>query len=174
MAAQVISDTSPDLAHPLSNKWTLWNHLPHETDWSINGYKVVDTVNTVEQTVGLCKAIPPVLPQTSMLYFMKNNIKPIWEDVNNRRGGCFSYQIPSNVVADVWTRLCFALTGNTLSDNSQCMATINGITVSPKKKFCIIKIWMSGCNYQDPNVIINSIPGLTSHGCLFKKFDPEY
>ena len=23
---------------PLSDKWTLWAHLPHDIDWSINSY----------------------------------------------------------------------------------------------------------------------------------------
>ena len=25
--------------HPLSRQWTLWTHLPHDTDWTINSYK---------------------------------------------------------------------------------------------------------------------------------------
>ena len=163
-----------DLPDPLSNEWTLWSHLPHESDWSINGYKVISKFHTVGTTVGVCKLIPPILIQTSMLYLMKNNIKPIWEDSHNRRGGSFSYQIPSNVVVELWRRLCYALAGNTLSSNEACMATITGITVSPKRKFCIIKIWMSGREFQDPNIITNAIPGLSPQGCLFKKFDPEY
>ena len=44
---------------------------------------------------------------------------------------------------------------------------INGITISPKKNFCIIKIWLSNCNYQNPSIIIDNI-GITSQGCLFK------
>jgi len=133
-----------ELPDQLSNEWTLWSHLPHEKDWSINGYKVISKFNTVGTTVGVCKSIPPILIQTSMLYLMKNSIKPI------------------------------CLAGNTLSDNEACMATITGITVSPKRKFCIVKIWMSGREFQDPSIITKDIPGLSSQGCLFKKFDPEY
>ena len=25
--------------HPLSDTWTLWGHLPHDTDWSRKSYK---------------------------------------------------------------------------------------------------------------------------------------
>jgi len=160
----------------LSDNWTLWSHLPHpfETDWSINGYKVISDIHTVEYMVGLCKSIPPVLIQTIMLYLMKKHIKPMWEDKNNRCGGFFSYQIPNNLVVQVWTKLCFALVGNTLSSVDACMANINGITVSPKKNFCIVKIWMADYTFQDPSLITDAIPGLVRQGCLFKKHTPEY
>jgi len=170
------SASASALTNVLSENWTLWSHLPHpyETDWSINGYKTISDLVTVEETVGLCKSIPPSLIQTSMLYLTKKHVKPLWEDTNNRHGGCFSYQIPNTVVAELWSRLSYALVGNTLSSNKACMATINGISVSPKKKFCIIKIWLSGCEFQDPTIITNAIPGLVPQGCLFKKHTPEY
>ena len=41
-----------------------------------------------------------------------------------------------------------------------------------KKNFCIIKIWFSNTNYQDPSVITD-IPNLNANGCLFKKHEPE-
>lgn len=167
--------TSPT-TYALNETWMLWSHLPHplETDWSINGYKEIMKFTTVEETIGLCKSIPANLVQTCMFYLTKQHVKPLWEDVHNRKGGCFSYQIANNLVADVWTRLSYALVGNTLSSNAECMATINGISVSPKKKFCIVKIWLSGCKFQDPNIITKAIPGLVPNGCLFKKHTPEY
>lgn len=160
----------------LDDDWILWYHLPHpfETDWSMNGYKKIDDINTVEKTVGIVQILPNQLVQTCMLYLMRSNVKPLWEDAHNRKGGCFSYQIPNNSVVPVWTKMTYALVGNTLTSNEQCMKSINGISVSPKKKFCIIKIWLSDCRFQDPNIITKSIDGLTSTGCLFKKHTPEY
>jgi hypothetical protein len=51
---------------------------------------------------------------------------------------------------------------------------VTGITISPKKNFCIIKIWMSDCNNQNPNVVTADVKGLSPQGCLFKKHTPEY
>ena len=45
---------------------------------------------------------------------------------------------------------------------------INGLSISPKKKFCIIKIWMRDCTEQNVRKI-SDIKNLSSHGCLFKK-----
>ena len=50
---------------------------------------------------------------------------------------------------------------------------INGMSVSPKKNFCIIKIWLDVSSLQDPNIIID-IPNLHKLGCLFKKHEPEF
>jgi hypothetical protein len=64
--------------------------------------------------------------------------------------------------------------GNTLSKNDNFVSSISGITISPKKNFCIIKIWMTNCNHQNASVVTQEIKELSSHGCIFKKHAPEY
>ena len=50
------------------------------------------------------------------------------------------------------------------------MPKVNGITISPKKNFCIIKIWLNNCANQNPETInYSNIEGFTSYGSLFKK-----
>ena len=160
--------------HQLSDKWTLWAHLPHDTDWSINSYKVIYNMNTVEGTVAIIETLPEVLVKNCMLFIMREGIKPIWEDPRNRNGGCFSYKISNKNVFDVWRKLTYVLVGETISSQSSFVANVTGITISPKKNFCIIKIWMSTCANQNPCIIINEIKNLTHEGCLFKKHVPEY
>jgi hypothetical protein len=53
------------------------------------------------------------------------------------------------------------------------MSKINGITISPKRNFCIIKIWLSDCSMQNPSSIV-PLDNLTKLGCLFKKHQPEF
>ena len=36
--------TSQEMTHPLYDKWVLWAHLPHDTDWSLKSYKKIMTV----------------------------------------------------------------------------------------------------------------------------------
>ena len=81
--------------HRLHNEWTLWAHLPHDTDWSIKSYRNVHTVSTVEATIALMESLPEVLVANCMLFIMKKGIIPVWEDKHNRTGGCFSYKIPN-------------------------------------------------------------------------------
>ena len=155
--------------HQLSSNWTLWAHLPQDTDWSINSYKKIHTCLTVEETILLTETLPDNLVKNCMLFFMRENINPMWEDNNNRHGGCFAYKINNKNVYEVWRNISYLLVGETLSVNDNFVGNITGITISPKKSFCILKIWMKNCDYQNANIITNEIKYLSPQGCLFKK-----
>jgi len=168
------NDTSKDDFHKLGNEWTLWAHLPHNTDWSIKSYINIQSFSTVEEAIALVKNIPSVLVENCMLFLMKKGITPVWEDKHNCLGGSFSYKISNKNVAAVWKYLTYAVVGNVISNDISFVKCVNGITISPKKNFCIIKIWLSTCEFQNPNNVTTEIPGLTSVGCLFKKHNPVY
>ena len=108
-----------------------------------------------------------------MLFVMRAGITPMWEDIKNRDGGCFSFKVANRIVHEVWKNLFYSLCGETLSENSKYNKNINGITISPKKNFCIIKIWLINCDLQDPSILTH-IPNLSKQGCLFKKHAPEF
>ena len=158
----------------LSDKWTLWAHLPHDTDWSIKSYKNIYTTSTVEETIAITETLPPILVQNCMLFWMREGIKPTWEDEKNRNGGCFSYKIINNTVSESWKELTYSILGNTISKQISFADKVTGFTISPKKNFCIIKIWMADCANQNPSSIISEIKGIVSQGCIFKKHAPEY
>ena len=105
---------------------------------------------------------------------MKEGIKPTWEDPRNRDGGCFSYKILNKNVHETWKELTYAIVGNTISNQKSFVVSVSGITISPKKNFCIVKIWLSNCSNQNANIITNEIKAITPTGCLFKKHSPEY
>ena len=157
-----------EIHHSLSSKWSLWAHLPHDTDWSVNSYINLFTVSTVEETIALVETLPETLVKNCMLFFMREGIKPTWEDPRNRKGGCFSYKVSNKNVGAVWKNLSYILVGESLTEDKGLRKHINGITISPKKNFCIIKIWIANCDYQNPS-IITELPSITPHGCLFKK-----
>ena len=169
----VISETTmatDNSYHMLANKWTMWAHLPHDIDWSIHSYKKIYTMNTVEDTIALMETIPDVLVKNCMLFIMKDGIKPIWEDPLNRAGGCFS----NKIVYDVWKDLSYVLVGESISNELSFVKNVTGITISPKKNFCIIKIWMSTCANQNPSIVTGDVKNIMSQGCIFKKHTPEY
>jgi hypothetical protein len=160
--------------HELSDIWTLWAHLPHNIDWSIKSYINICDFRTVEETIAITESLPDVLIENCMLFIMRKGIKPIWEDPKNRNGGCFSYKVINKYVAKVWKELTYVMVGNTISKDNNYIKCINGITISPKKNFCIIKIWMSDCSNQNPAVVTDDLKELIFQGCLFKKHIPEY
>ena len=71
----------------------------------------------------------------------------------------------------LYARLSYTLTGETIANDPKFQESVTGITISPKKSFCILKIWMSTLAYQNPRVITD-ISGLSVSGCIFKKHKP--
>jgi hypothetical protein len=50
---------------------------------------------------------------------------------------------------------------------------VNGITISPKKNFCILKIWMKDISIQ--NIKLLNLPDqLDTKSTLFKKHVPQH
>jgi translation initiation factor 4E len=169
-----MTDTTKDtMFHKLSDTWTLWAHLPHDTNWSASSYKKIYEFNTAEQAIALIEMLPPKLVMNCMLFLMRTGIVPMWEDAQNRNGGCFSYKVANKEVNQAWKQLSYVTVGETISTNLNVIPHVNGITISPKKNFCIIKIWMANCNFQNAGVV-RELEGITAHGCLFKKHTPEY
>lgn len=158
----------------LENKWSLWSHYPQDTDWSLKSYNKICELSSVEATIAITESIPEDVIKNSMLFLMKSGVFPTWEDVKNRNGGCFSYKVNNKVVVDVWKELTYVLVGKTISEDTKFLNDISGITISPKKNFCIIKIWMENCNNQNPRVVTSDIKNLSSSGCIFKKHVPTY
>jgi hypothetical protein len=160
--------------HQLENTWVLWSHFPQEDNWSLDSYKKICDFVDVEGTAAITEIIPENMIKNCMLFIMREGILPIWEDSKNRNGGCFSYKISNKQVVTVWKDLTYVLVGETISKDKSFVDDISGITISPKKNFCIVKIWMNNCNHQNAMVVTNEIQHLLPAGCIFKKHVPIY
>jgi hypothetical protein len=164
----------PTQCHHLLGKWDLYYHLPHDKNWDLSSYKIIASeIDTMETVIALNETVPESIVKYAMLFIMRTGITPQWEDPRNRTGGAFSFKVINRQVHEVWKTLFYALCGETLFDDEDINKHVTGITVSPKKNFCIIKIWLDTCQYQDPNVLID-ITNLQKQGCLFKKHEPEF
>jgi hypothetical protein len=158
-----------DTKHILHDKWVLWTHLPYEQDWTKESYKEIMSFHTVEEAIGLLEAISPNLLINCMIFVMRQGITPLWEDSKNINGGCFSYKVDNRYVPEVWKDLIYSLIGETLAVHASTQESITGVTVSPKKKFCIVKIWLSTCKYQTPSMIHDLFPNMSAQGGMFKR-----
>jgi hypothetical protein len=164
----------PTQLHSLNDKWNIYYHLPENKSWELSSYAVLmDNINSVEAVIVLNNQIHEHVIRNCMLFVMRDGITPMWEDPKNRNGGCFSYKVSNKHVPEVWKNLFYGLCGESLCIKDEHNTYVNGITISPKKNFCIIKIWLNSTKLQDPNCII-TIPNLLKQGCLFKKHEPEF
>ncbi len=158
----------------LRYKWNLWAHLPQDPDWTVKSYKRIYQFKNVEEAIAITESLPEGLVKNCMLFIMRDGVAPMWEDQKNRNGGCFSYKVSNKNVYEVWRDLTYTLVGESISSNVVFVNNVTGITISPKKNFCIVKIWMTNCEHQNPSVVTGDVKNLIPQGCLFKKHTPEY
>ena len=165
--------STPTQLHSLNDKWDMYYHLPQDKNWDVSSYSVImKNIDTAEKVIALNDHIHDNVIKNCMLFVMREGITPMWEDPRNRNGGCFSYKISNRFVADVWKKLFYMITGETICKDNSHSKHVNGITVSPKKNFCIIKIWFDCVDYQNPN-IFKKLPDISFEGCLFREHKPE-
>jgi hypothetical protein len=151
----------------LNNNWTLWSHNLNNNDWSIKGYKNIYKITTVEEFWRFFLKLNLNIIQNEMLFYMKNDIEPLWENKDNIDGGCWSYKISKKEAYISWIEICMAISSETLIDEKH-NSIINGISISPKKNFCIVKIWTNNSLYKNSNLLSNNIYNLNLTACLFK------
>lgn len=149
--------------HPLSERWVLWAHHPLEMKWTMSSYICVYTFSNAEEALTVLSMLPDRILETCMFFLMREHIQPLWEDPHNKRGGSFSYKVTQNI-ANTTRTVMYATIGKTLSKDAAFMKHVNGVSISPKKNFCILKVWMRTCT----DLEASKIHHLPPTGCLFK------
>ena len=152
----------------LNNSWKLWNHSPNNSDWSVNSYGEIITIDNIDLCKTVCeKFLCENLLTSCMFFIMRNNIKPVWEDNDNKNGGCFSFKLQNKIVHNSWNTLVYKILGETLFHDENIQKNVTGLSISPKKFFCIIKIWMKTCEHTDINLL--NCYDIPMESCMFKK-----
>ena len=165
--SQMDNTSTNSTTHLLSVKWSLWCYIPKlGSEWNINLCHKICTFTSVEECVAIIENLPEDIIKKCMMFIMRENVVPQWEHPSNRHGGYFSFKASNKNVCRIWKDLTYTLIGNSLSPNVAFARDISGITISPKKNFCIIKVWMSSCEHQNYKVM-NKIEGLDGYGCFF-------
>tara|TARA_B100000767_G_scaffold275178_1_gene310844 strand:+ start:8407 stop:8898 length:492 start_codon:yes stop_codon:yes gene_type:complete len=132
--------------HLLNSEWTLWYHKSNNSDWSFESYINISTFKSIEEFGILYNNLKSTHVQNSMLFLMRDDIKPLWESPKNKNGGYISFKIFKKDIYESWNELSYLLIGENILKNKDDYRCINGISISPKKTFSIIKIWMADNN----------------------------
>ena len=136
----------------LKNNWDIWYHSIKENNWTKDSYKKISSIKTLCDYNYIKNTFQQDHYQNGMFFCMKENIFPNWEDPDNRNGGCLSFKVPSIKIIDEWNNLLLECINELiLSDNND---EINGISISPKKEFNIIKIWFK-CKIKNIDDYLN-------------------
>ena len=149
------------------HRWTMWYHSVKDNNWTQDSYKKIYTINNLGDYEIFKDSIKRIHLQNCMIFIMKEDILPIWEDPENLDGASLSFKITGNEIVDEWTDIIL----NVITEDIYLTGehNINGVSISPKKEFNIVKLWTKdmvkkysstykeySTNYCDKNVIIKS------------------
>ena len=150
--------------HLLNSKWVVWYHNPSDKSWDKDSYKDILEIASLEDFLVLKNSWEKCLPLVSEgMFFLMRKLKsgkviyPQWEDINNKYGGYWSFKINKDLAQDVWFKLCGFTIGEYICENIQESGHINGISISPKKNFCIIKIWNNNNKKEDTKLLSSKL-----------------
>ncbi|RHZ44607.1 hypothetical protein Glove_718g12 [Diversispora epigaea] len=148
--------------YPLTNKWTFYHdkYVPNATPEEYeDNLKSVATVTTVQNFWEVYNNItgPEQLLLRSSLHFMKNGIRPVWEDPRNENGGAWFFKVNKTNTAVVWRELLMLLIGEQFEE---CVAKdddIFGISVSSRYNSDIFTIWNKSSSANEKAKVIEKL-----------------
>ena len=154
----------------LKNKWVLWYHSLKNKSWDNNSYvKVIEIKSLLDY-----KLLEDVMRinhlQNGMFFLMKNDIFPTWEDPKNRMGGCISFKYDNNILNE-WLKILLLCITEELSDYNK---EINGLSISPKKEFNILKVWIKDDSKNYKTLVKEYEPFIKLDKCMYKKHELSY
>lgn len=133
--------------HPLNGIFKYYFHDPNSNDWSTKSYLHLTDIKTIEDYWAMELLLKENMFK-GMFFLMRNNICPTWESKDNFGGSSICFKIKDAETNKYWHQFCARLlTENLLTVKyKDDWSMINGLSISPKKDTCIIKIWIAPDN----------------------------
>ena len=139
----------------LNSNWKIWFHKSDDNEWGFESYNKLAEFNNLKDFAVIINGFEPLHIQNAMLFIMRENIKPLWEAEENINGGSMSFKIYKKDIYDAWIQLVINLVGENILKEKSNYNKINGISISPKKTFSIMKIWFSDNTINESKYLNN-------------------
>lgn len=135
-----------------SGPWTIYFHSPEETKWTLNTFVNLGSMKTWSQFWSIIEVLKSESFSDGMFFLMRDPAPPLWESHHHIRGGCYSFRCPKKEAPEVYLTYIIAsmMNGVTHDMNNK----INGISISPKRGFNIIKLWNSDAQFDKPSNLV--------------------
>ena len=137
---------------------------------TLQSYVKVATIDSFETFWGIYNNINKGNIENGMFFLMREGVNPLWEDDHNVNGGCWSFKIFKKNIYDSWIDVSINLLNETLTKDLENSETLTGISLSPKKAFCIVKIWNSNSSYCENSQLTTQIDNLVHEQSLYTPF----
>ncbi|KAG2498117.1 hypothetical protein HYH03_003875 [Edaphochlamys debaryana] len=152
--------------------------MSEDMDWTLASYVRLTDVSTVEDFWMAHGLVKEHLAE-NMFFIMREGIYPCWDDPKNMYGRCVSLKVAKGDAHRAWEAICSRVLGETVITRvgvkevkgvkgvkdvkdvkdvkeapeapEAAWESVNGISISPKKYFCIIKIWLKDARFNHPD-----------------------
>jgi len=131
-----------EIDYPLNTEWNLWYHSIKDNNWTKESYEKIYTLKNIYDYKTLEELFHKNYLQNSMFFLMRNDIYPLWEDPENINGCCISFKIPSKDLVTTWNESILKIICEEIHKDHTNFNELNGVSISPKKEFNILKIWI--------------------------------
>ena len=143
--------------HYLNDLWCLYFHDPIDYQWDLKSYHLISQISSVEDFVELYDVYKELM-YSGMFFIMREHISPRWEDEWNKYGGCLSFKISRHDLQEKWFEACSRVLGETMGKQDVFSLNINGISISPKRNYYIVRIWLKDNQYSSSTNYNISVP----------------
>lgn len=142
--------------------WCLYFHDPADENWDFaTSYKPLGTIASMRDFLEIHAAFKHLWSK-GMFFLSREHIMPIWEDPHHRRGGCLSFKATRNEVPAVWWDLTARLVGETLMRKAGSAERITTVSISPKRSYCLLRIWVAEDSLQYPELYNLAVPSYST------------
>lgn len=127
------------------DSWSLYFHDPYNQDWTYQSYVRVCDVCEFSVMSQISDYIGDRISK-GMFFLFRESVFPCWDDPSNIDGGSLSFKVPMEDSNRFWKDLTDKMLREEIVlekyRDSYDFDVVTGISISPKKNFCIVKIWV--------------------------------
>ncbi|KAK2743526.1 hypothetical protein FQN57_004823 [Myotisia sp. PD_48] len=127
--------------HPLKSTWIVWYRppTPKYSDYEKSTVALA-SISTVEGFWAVYSHLkrPSLLPTVSDYHIFKKNIRPVWEDEANKKGGKWIMRLKKGVADRYWEDLLLAMVGDQFAEAGD---EVCGAVLSVRSGEDVLSVW---------------------------------
>lgn len=154
---------------PFKYSWKIYFHDFMDSNWNRDSYEYLATINTIQDFWSVFHVMKEWMSH-GMFFIMKDEIFPKWDDNDNKAMSYLSMKILKTKTNEFMEQILVLLMSNTLMKNNDQCDIINGVSISPKKNFCICKVWIDTTNDEMKDICLFNIPQVYHGDVFFRNF----
>jgi hypothetical protein len=148
---------------------TLYFHSPEEIKWTLNTFINLGVMKTWREFWSVIDTLKEASLSDGMFFMMRDPSPPLWESHHHIRGGCYSFRCQKKDASDIYLNYIIASMLGSLVAHPE--NRINGISISPKRGFNIVKVWNTDAQkFNHPSNIDTTITTIREGEIMYTPF----